>query len=382
MGIFNITGGTITDWLGQVVEGAELTEEALERIKKASVKEAAVRTAVSLIADLISGCEIRVIEEGKPVKNDIWYTLNISANANETAEQVIAKWITKMYYDGESILVPMTGKLYCADDYAVDEYPTKGDLYKGIVIGTLQSNRSYRTDKVYVLRQNDPRIRKLVDEVCAGYLELMEYAKKASAQNSGEKYAFQMGTRPSGDTDEHKKWIENIQSSLAKFVAADSAAYPLNKDQNIQRLSAAGTGQSSSDYPDLRKEIYSIVSEILHLPAGLLEGNITSVDQIVNEMLTFAIDPLVHMIDQELTRKSYKREDIMTRECRIQIDTTSIKHIDVMDMAENIDKLISSGFMSIDEVRKICDASEVNEDWSRKHYITKNYEDIEQEGGE
>ncbi|MCD8208675.1 MAG: phage portal protein, partial [Bacteroidales bacterium] len=282
---------------------------------------------------------------------------------------------------GQSVLIPMAHKLFVADSFSVDEYPVKGDLYRSIVIRDFQSNRSFRADKVYILRQNDPRIKVLIDEVCETYAELLEYAKKAYSQNSGEKYAVQLGARASGDTDEHKKYLESIKQALSTFVSAESAALPLNKDQSIQRLSAAGTTTSSSDYPNLRKEVYSVVSEILHLPGGLLEGNITSVDQIVDEALTFAIDPLVNMINQELTRKSYSRNDIVKRGCHIKIDTTSIKHIDVMDMASNIDKLISSGFMSIDEVRAICDAAQLNEDWSQKHYITKNYTNIE-EGGE
>ncbi|MCD8206543.1 MAG: phage portal protein [Bacteroidales bacterium] len=381
MGLFSTNDGTIMDWLDQVVSDAKLSDEAKARIQQAAVRETAIRTAVSLIADLISGCEIRVYEDGKQVKNDLWYTFNVSANMNEPAAHMIAKWIVRMYYEGESILVPLSNKLFCADSFNRDEYPLKGDMYSGIVISTLESRRTFRADKVYVLRQYDPRIRLLLDEVCAVYLELMEYSKKAYAQNSGEKYAIQLGARASGETEEHKKYLEQVKKSLATFVSAESAALPLNKDQTIQRLSAAGTGQSSSDYPALRKEIYSVVSEILHLPAGLLEGNITSVDQIINETFTFAIDPLVHTINEELTRKSYKREDILNRDCHVQIDTTSIKHIDVMDMANNIDKLISSGFMSIDEVRAICDAAEINEDWSNRHYITKNYEDIEK-GGE
>jgi hypothetical protein len=65
------------------------------------------------------------------------------------------------------------------------------------------------------------------------------------------------------------------------------------------------------------------------------------------------------------------------------MDTTAVKHTDIFDTAANIDKLIASGFASIDELRDKAGLYEINEDWSQKHYLTKNYDGIQNvEGGE
>ena len=57
-----------------------------------------------------------------------------------------------------------------------------------------------------------------------------------------------------------------------------------------------------------------------------------------------------------------------------KVDTSGVNHIDIFDMANNIDKLISSAFASVDEVRERTGLDAINEEWSRKHLLTKNYE--------
>ena len=68
------------------------------------------------------------------------------------------------------------------------------------------------------------------------------------------------------------------------------------------------------------------------------------------------------------------------------MDTSGVNHVDIFDMAGNIDKLISSAFMSIDEVRDRADLDQLGEEWSRRHVLTKNYEFIDEKakqiGGE
>lgn len=57
----------------------------------------------------------------------------------------------------------------------------------------------------------------------------------------------------------------------------------------------------------------------------------------------------------------------------IEADTTCIKHIDIFDLASAIDKLIASGFLSIDEVRTKAGLRGLDEPWSTAHYMMLNY---------
>ncbi|MCC8063682.1 MAG: phage portal protein [Clostridiales bacterium] len=195
-------------------------------------------------------------------------------------------------------------------------------------------------------------------------------------KNSGEKYVLQTGAFPSGDSERSMKFREDTAASLKKFfdTGPDSAAvYPATKDQTLTRLSAAANGAAASDYASIRKDVYAIVASALHLPTSLLDGTSTATEQIFNQALTTAIDPLAAKISAELTRKTYSRDQVLYNGCRVYIDTSDIKHTDVLDAADKIDKLISSGYMCIDEVRTQTGQPELGEDWSQTHFITKNY---------
>lgn len=380
----------VLDWLGYEVSTAAFVDSdsalasALENV---AVKETALYTSIGLMADLIGGCDIQVLEGGKPVKNGNWYTLNVSPNPNQTANQLISRFVSKLYYKGEALMVPLGKHLYVADSYGMDEYPVKGNVFSSITIGNYQVSRKFKAGDVYYVQQNNPQIRRLVNDIFTIYEDLLSYSKKAYAQGSGEKYAIQTGKTASGSADEQKKAMEDIKERMQAFVDATSAALPLTREQTIQRLSSATSASSSSvDYPTLRKDIYAIVAEMLHFPAGLLDGTLTSVDQVFNQALTTAIDPLADLISQELTRKTYTEDQITHDGCKIRVDTSCIKHIDIVDCADKLEKLIESGMSCVDDNLRLIGWPEIGEDWSRKHFITKNFTDIKNldslEGGE
>ncbi|MCD8396101.1 MAG: phage portal protein [Lachnospiraceae bacterium] len=376
MGFFS-RDGTVKDWLGKVIGTASISkdDEMKEKWKETRIKEMALYTAVSLVADIIGRCERQVYKNGKIVKDRNWYIWNVSPNQNQTGDQLVAEWIVHLYYHGDALLVPLGDSLYVADKYAIDQYSLKGDVYSGISINTYQINKKFKAKDVYYLKQYNPEVKKLIDSVFENYAELLEYAKKTYGQNSGEKYALQLGTYQSGTQGDKDKYQAKVKENLETFVNASSAAYPLTNGQSLTRLSTAQSVSSASDYASIRKDMYNLVAAALHIPAGLLDGNITSVDQIINQTLTMAIDPLAKKISDELTRKTFSETQIMNG-CKIEVDTTKIKHVDIIDAAANIDKLISSGFASVDEVRERCGMPEIGEDWSKEHFITKNYGSI------
>ena len=91
--------------------------------------------------------------------------------------------------------------------------------------------------------------------------------------------------------------------------------------------------------------------------------------------LTFCIDPLADLISEEITRKRYGAR-LFASGSYLAVDTAATLHEDIFEVAEKIDKLIASGAFCIDELRQALGKEPLNEWWSRKHWITKNYEQI------
>ena len=107
----------------------EVIESVIEeKVQEIYYKELAIQTAITLIANAIAKCEIKVYKKNKEIKDKDYYTLNISPNKNENSSQLWNKAIEKMVYDNESIIIEINDNLYCADSYSVDEYPMLGNL--------------------------------------------------------------------------------------------------------------------------------------------------------------------------------------------------------------------------------------------------------------
>ena len=60
-----------------------------------------------------------------------------------------------------------------------------------------------------------------------------------------------------------------------------------------------------------------------------------------------------------------------------KVCTNNLKHLDVLEMANAVDKLIASGFYSTNELREKTGEERIPEAWADKHTRTKNYETIE-----
>ena len=176
-----------------------------------------------------------------------------------------------------------------------------------------------------------------------------------------------------------------MNNRFKKFFNSRSAVLPLFNGFTYTKQAAEQSKKSTSemkDITDVLTEIVETVARAFNIPAPLLRGDVSEVDKITKNFLTFCIDPICEMIQTEINRKRYGKSQVQ-KGSYLKIDTTTIMHIDIFDIAEKIDKLIASGMYCIDELRKKLGDAELNTEESRKHFITKNYEKLDGlEGGD
>lgn len=60
------------------------------------------------------------------------------------------------------------------------------------------------------------------------------------------------------------------------------------------------------------------------------------------------------------------------------IDTTAVKHVDLLSVATAIDKLIGSGAFCINDIRRLVGKEPIDAPWAWQHWITKNYATVEE----
>lgn len=368
----------IVDFMGNTKSSNDKDVDTIVGEIKAEIyyKELALYTAITLIANAISKCEIKTYKNNKEVKEQLYYTLNISPNANQNSSQLWHKVIEKMVYDEKALVLDINDKLYCADSFSTDPNPILGDKYNGIRIDTLNLNHTFKSEEVLLLKLDDIHLKKLIDGLYEQYGLLLSYAIKSFKKSNSIKYKLKMSNIKAGDEKFNRLFEEVIKKQLKTFLENDNAVYPEFEGYDLQDISPKSNIKDTSDIRDLRKEIFEIVGQTFKIPTSLMLGNITNMNEIVKVFLTFCIDPIADMISEELTRKVFSFEE-WQKGYYIKVDTSTINHIDVLDVAEKVDKLIASGTMCIDEVRGILDLAELDSDFSKTHFITKNYDTME-----
>ena len=341
-------------------------------------KELAIYTASSLISNAISRSEIRTFEKGEPVKKRDYYLLNVSPNANETSSVFWHKVINRVIRDGEALVVEANGCLYCADSYTrLLERPILGDIYECVAVGNFTFNKRFDQSNSYMFRLDNINVKDLIDGMYREYGKILSSAAKALKQGNGQKYKLHIEGTKAGDDEFNQEFENYIKKQLKTYMESDNAVYPEFDGYKLEADPTYGNGKSGSaaDFVSLKKELFSSVAGAFHIPESMMTGNITNMSDIIGSFLTFGADPYADMITEALNKEA--GVDNFLAGNYYQVDTSRIMHRDAFDVAADVSNLISSGVKCIDEVREMLGDAPLNTDWSKKHFITKNFEEIE-----
>ena len=351
-------------------------------------KELAVHTACSMIANAISRSEIKTFKDGKPIRGSDYYLLNVSPNNNETSSIFWHKVINRVVRNGEALVVDAGGALYCADSFTRElKQPIKGDVYSQVQVGDITMYRKFRQKDSYMFRLDNINIKTLIDGMYEHYGKILSAAAKSLRMANSQKYKLHIEGAKAGDTDFNKEFEEFISKQLKTYMDADNAVYPEFDGYKLEGDPVYGkaTG-SSADFIAMKKELDSMVARAFHIPEVLLTGNINSFKDVMTAFLTFGVDPMADMITEGLNKRGGAENFVNGN--YYKVDTSQIIHRDLFDLAVAVMNFVSSGIYSIDEVRQKLGDEQIGEEWSQKHFITKNFEAIErylktaEEGGE
>ena len=351
-------------------------------------KDLAVYAATSLIGNAISRSEMKTFINGKAVKEDDYYLLNVSPNRNETSSLFWHRVINKMIRNGEALVVhPSDGYLYCADSFVRQEdRPILGDVYSSVSVGTFVFNRTFDQSNSYIFRLDDMNVKQLIDGMYSEYGKILSSAAKSLKQSNGQKYKLHIEGVKAGDKDFNEEFENFIQKQLKTYIESDNAVYPEFDGYKLESDAGTAKGGSTTDFVALKKELANSVAAAFHIPESMLTGNITSMKEIVGSFLTFGVDPYADAITEALNKIA--GVDNFKKGNYYKVDTGKIQHHNIFDTAAACAGLISAGIMCIDEVREELDIAPLQTDWSKRHFITKNFEEIErfltstEEGGE
>lgn len=371
---------SIAEFFGLKFDKAEMRAVSESAVTRLACKNLAFYIASSYISNALSKCEFKTYEKGRSVKGELYYALNVSPNPNQNGSQFVNELVERCLYKGEALMVqPRRSKnhFYIAETFSEKVNPMRRNSFESVVVEGETVRRRLLAGDVCHFKLENKKIYALVSDMYADLGKVLAQAVIAYGKAAGEKYTFERPSNPGGKPEEVKEAYETINEQLRSFVGAASGVMPIYRDQKLTRIDASRTG-SVEDVSAMRKDIFEMTAAAFKIPNSMMYGNMTNATEVTNQFITFGVDPWAKMIGDEMTRGFYDFDSWDGGRSYVRVDTSHIAHVDVFQMADKIEKLISSGYDSIDEVRLAVGDDPIDEDFSKAHWMTKNYSLIQE----
>lgn len=364
-------GGTVP------LSGEDLDTAIEQYSSEVHIREVAFWSTVNIIANAVSKCEFKTYLRGKEDKGAEYYLWNIEPNKNQNSSGFIHKWISELYRNNECLIIENNGQLLIADSFYKKEYALYEDEFTEVTVKGFEFNKTFKQSEVLYWQLSTKDMRKVTNALYESYSKLIFYGMKAYQKSRGTKGIFNYETIPVAGTEERKAFDSLITEKFKKFMDSGDAIIPLGKGQSYTDVgSKTYSNESTRDIRALIDDISDFTAKAFNVPPALVRGDIQGTKDAVENLLTFCIDPLVDMLQEEINRKRIGKIEYL-KGTKVQIDTTTIKHIDLFSVTAAIDKLISSGCFCVNDIRRAMGQEPIDEDWANKYFMTKNYTSIE-----
>lgn len=354
----------------------ELTAEYQELIADIYIREMAFWSAVNLVANAVSKCEFKTFLNGKETQAREYYLWNLEPNKNQNSSAFLHKLIAQLYRKNECLVIEQNGQLLVADDFNRKPYALMDDIFTQVTVKDFTFNRSFTQSEVLYFELSECDMRKVTAGLYESYSKLISYSMTAYKRSRGTKGVFKYDTIPVAGSAERTAFDALINEKIGKWLTGDNAALPLGKGQEWKELEhKTYTSESTRDIRAMIDDISDFTAKAIGIPPTLLRGDVQDTSKATDQLLTFCVDPLVDMLQEEINRKR-SGYDGFSKGTYVQIDTKRIKHVDLLSVSTAIDKLIASGAFCINDIRKLVGEQPINEDWANQHFMTKNYSTV------
>lgn len=352
----------------------ELYEDLTEKIQ---MKQLAIQTCVNLIAKSISQSEFKIMQKENSIKDSAYYRLNVRPNKNMSSSFFWQTVVHKLIHDNECLIIQTdTEDLLIADSFSKNEFALFEDTFSEVVVGGFEFKRTFkRSDVIYIPFNNDA-LMDAVDGLYRDYGELfariMDFQKR--------KGQIRGIVNVENITDKGDKSTERIQNYINKvfksFRDNSVSIIPQQKGFDYKEIGANQPVASVDEINKVTDGFLNQVAKALGIPIALLIGEMADVEKQTKNLMIFCINPLLKKITDELTGVFFTEEEYLQE--GLKIVAGGLSYNNIFDVAASVDKLLSSGTFTINQIReKLGEEPSVNP-MCDKHFITKNYQTLEE----
>lgn len=357
--------------------------EDLERMfGNLQLKSLAIDKSAEFIARIFAKSVFKYQENGKAKSSDWDYLLNVRPNKNESASDFWQKVVYRLITKNE-VLIFLTAddQLLVADSYTRTKYAVYDDVFEFVTCRGFTFEKRFRMSEVIFLQYNNNRLQDYISDLFADYEKLHTRLVEALARNNQIRGTLK--TKNNGSFNEQMRdKLQSYADGLFKSFSTKTIAIVPAQDgmEYSEHTNTTGTSNISVDeLKKLRRQFDDEVADVLGIPTALIHGDMANLENSQKMFNSYCYQSLVKKMSDGLnfalvSRLEYERNHLFVIIGEGQRDKFAL--------AENIDKLISSGAMTRNEVRSELGLESVP--GGDKFLITKNYQLGEQleKGGE
>ena len=376
--------GAFIDFLGNIfgkksdgkIETISLKDYLIEsESDRLCVDTYALWSAVEMLANLLANAEIKVYKRGVEEKGLLWAKLNYSPNVNQSATEFWREYYRKLLYTGEALAFEtFDGEQWIiADGFNKSDYEIREKYFSDVYRGTFQAVGTFPMREVLYINYPNENADALKAGLLSRYDKLIAAASESYENGTGKKVFLTVPGTFLGNEQLMTQYKDIVDNRFKSFFKQKNAVLPLWNNMQATFANSSTSGTSTvKDITELVTDSISRAAQAYKISPALLTGDVAGIKDALNFTLTSALDPLANAISEQLTIKFFPLPEI-AKGSKILADTSNIKHIDIFDISGAVDKLISSGFATPNEVRKFAGLEPSDDESMDKHYITKNY---------
>lgn len=341
-----------------------------ERVK---LKNFALEVCASWVARTLSGHEVRILKNKERQYNYWFYKLNFRPNRNESATTFWERAIKSLFMTGETLIVMTdTDDFLVADSYIRNEKALYDDVFSSVVVKDYTFVRSFQRKDVIFLELPDCKLKAFINELWNDYGKLLARMFEIQMRNGQVRAKVNMKLDNQLDADVAKGKRKHFRDNVMNAIRHSPVALiPTDERNNYEELTnnSKVAQQSFDEIKKLKEQSISEVAQMIGITPALVLGQ--AVDNEKNQAVTYenVIEPLLSKINDELTTTIFTQAEITHQEARVRF----LRPKSLLENAEKIDKVGSSGVFTINEVREDVDRDPIAD--GDRIIMTKNYQE-------
>ncbi|MDA2886041.1 phage portal protein [Lactococcus lactis] len=355
------------------------------------MKNAALESCVSYLARLISKGKFVFKNESSITDSDFNYALNVKPNPNQTASEFKVAMVKKLL-NGELLVIRDNDKFYVADSF-VTNYSLDGNTYSGVTINFSSSNvanapnsgpyaqkyfdRSFTQGvDCFHLDNDNIGIKKYIDSLWEDYGKLFGILITNQLRVGQLRAKLSIPVNTKLEEDEQKKVQKQFATTLSQSLLTDPIVFVPDNGKAQSAYDEISSSKSATlqnqimDFGTLKKIFIGEIAGLIGIPPALVLGETANNSENLDLAIESAAIPLGNKLSEGFASLLIKESGFMNGNT---LQMTGFKTINILDRADAIDKVGSSGVVKINEVREASNLPPIPD--GDRFIMTKNYEE-------